>query len=85
MIVGIKYHLHYSRRYLAWKKISENWQIHLTFLHNLVHYLIAFYIFDKLLYYFIKSSITIGRIILLQWCDEQGALSWKRKHKKKNS
>ena len=64
MMVGIKYHLHHVRRLLAWK--NDKRKLSNPPNYNFVHYLIAFNIFDKLLYYFIKSFIIIGWIILLQ-------------------
>ena len=64
MMVGIKYHLHHLRRLLAWK--NDKRKLSNPPNYNFVHYLIAFNIFDKLLYYFIKSFIIIGWIILLQ-------------------
>ena len=64
MMVGIKHHLHHVRRLLAWK--NDKRKLSNPPNYNFVHYLIAFNIFDKLLYYFIKSFIIIGWIILLQ-------------------
>ena len=64
MMVGIKYHLHHLRRLLAWK--NDKRKLSNPPNYNFVHYLKAFNIFDKFLYYFIKSFITIGWIILLQ-------------------
>ena len=64
MMVGIKYHLHHLRRLLAWK--NDKRKLSNPPNYNFVHFLIAFNIFDKLLYYFIKSFIIIGWIILLQ-------------------
>ena len=64
MMVGIKYHLHNLRRLLAWK--NDKRKLSNPPNYNFVHFLIAFNIFDKLLYYFIKSFIIIGWIILLQ-------------------
>ena len=64
MMVGIKYHLHHLRRLLAWKNDKRKLSNPLNY--NFVHHLITFNIFDKFLYYFIKSFITIGWIFLLQ-------------------
>ena len=64
MMVGIKYHLHHLRRLLAWK--NDKRKLSNPPNYNFVHFLIAFNIFDKLPYYFIKSFIIIGWIILLQ-------------------
>ena len=59
MVVGIKYHL---QRYLAWKK--DKWKLtnppNLSITLYIIYY---FAFFNKLLYYFIKSSIAIRRII----------------------
>ena len=63
-MVGIKYHLHHLQRLFAWK--NDKWKLSNPPNHDLVHYLIALNIFDMLFYYFIKISITIGLIILLQ-------------------
>ena len=72
MMVGIKSHMI--------KPVKSIWPY-----HNLVHYLITFNIFVKFLYYFIKSSITIGWIILLQWQDKQGTLAQKKSSMKKKN
>ena len=84
MMVGIKYHLHHLRRLLAWK--NDKRKLSNPPNYNFVHYLIAFNIFDKLLYY---SSRALSSLDELSYCsnriNKEHLPEKKIKHKKNNS
>ena len=53
MMAGIKYHLHNLRRLSTWK--NDKWKLSNPPNLYFIHYFIALFIFDILLYYLIKS------------------------------